>query len=79
VQSAEAWDAVRVLVRPSTRVLDVKRAAMAALLPDLSDVDAQEVKLRGVLVRDEQRSLEQVGAQDGSTLLLVSRRRQPVR
>lgn len=79
VQCAEAWDAVRVEVSPTAHVRDVKRAAMAALMPDVTSIDEYVVKLRGYEVHDETQSLEGIGATDGSTLLVIARRRRPVR
>ena len=79
IQSAEAWDAVRMDVLPSSPVRDVKQAAMAELLPDVEDIGEYVVKLRGFEVSNEDRSLQSVGALDGSTLLIMSRRRRPVR
>ena len=79
VQAAEAWDAVRVVALPGTSVQEVKRAAMAELLPDVDDTDSFVAKLRGIEILNENASLEAAGALDGSTLLLMSRRRRPVR
>jgi hypothetical protein len=79
VQAAEAWDAVRVVTLPGASVLDVKRAAMAELMPDVDDIDGYVVKLRGIEIHNERASLEASGALDGSTLLMMSRRRRPVR
>jgi hypothetical protein len=79
VQSAEAWDAVRVDVVPDTSVRDVKQAALATLMPDVDDVDAFVIKLRGAEIHDESLSVRGAGAIDGSTLLIMSRRRRPVR
>lgn len=78
VQSEAVWDAVRVVVVPATLVGDVKRAAMAVLMPDALDLDGYVVKLRGFLV-DEHASLDGAGALDGSTFIVVSRRKRPVR
>lgn len=78
VQAEVVWEAVRVTVIPATRVGDVKRAAMSALMPDAEDLDGYVVKLRGFLV-EESSSLDGVGALDGSTLIVVSRRKRPVR
>ncbi|MEO7520237.1 MAG: hypothetical protein ABIW79_00335 [Gemmatimonas sp.] len=78
VQSADTYDAIRVVVIPATRVAEVKRAAMAALMPDVDDLDEYVVKLRGFLV-DEAASLDGAGALDGSTFLIVSRLKRPVR
>lgn len=78
-QCAEAWDAVKVEVVADTRVRDVKQAAMSQLMPDVDDVDAYVVKLNGFEVMDESVSVQVAGAQDGSTFLIMSRRRRPVR
>jgi len=78
VQGAEVWDAVRVVVLPQTPVRDVKQAAMAELMPDVDAIDGYVVKLRGIEIINENASLESAGALDGSTLLVMSRRRRPV-
>ncbi len=79
VQSAEAWDAVKVEAAPSALVRDVKRAAMAVLMPDIDATEHFVVKLRGFAIADENISLRGVGAMNGSTLLVTSIRRRPVR
>ncbi len=79
VQCAEAWDAVRVEISPDARVRDVKRAAMTVLTPDIDDLNAYVVKLRGLEIFNEDESMRAAGAVDGSTLLVTSRRRRPVR
>lgn len=79
VQCAEVWDAVKVEVLAETRVRDVKQAAMAQLVPDVDDIDGFVVKLNGFEVLDENVSVHLAGAQDGSTFLIMSRRRRPVR
>jgi hypothetical protein len=66
-------------VSPETRVLDVKQAAMAQLLPDVDALESYVVKLRGIEVPREELSVQAAGAIDGSTLLIMSRRRRPVR
>lgn len=78
-QSAEAWDAVRLEVLPGTSVREVKQAAMADLMPDVDELDAYVVKLGGFEVMNEAASLQAVGAADGSTFLIMARRRRPVR
>jgi hypothetical protein len=78
VQVAEAWDAIRVQVSPSTRVDEAKRAALDILMSDSNDPDAYEVKHRGVLV-DERATLQDAGVKDGATLLVIGRRKRPVR
>ena len=78
VQAAEAWDAVRVECTPDTTVREIKRAAMANLLPDVEQHDGYMVKLGGAEVRDESQTLRAVGARDASTLFLTARRRRPL-
>lgn len=79
VQGAEVWDAVRVVVVADTPVREVKRAAMAELMPDVDAIDGYVVKLRGIEIHDESQTVQAAGATDGSALLVMSRRRQPVR
>lgn len=79
VQSAEAWDAVRVDASASTPVHAVKQAALQALQPDEQYIEDHVVKLRGWEILDEQLSLGEAGVVDGSTLLMHHRRRRPVR
>lgn len=79
VQVADLWDSVRVDAPPTESVISVKRAALAALYPDGADPDDLVVRLHGFEVLDETRSLGETGVRDGSILLLVARRRRPVR
>ncbi len=79
VQCAEAWDAIKVDVVPESRVRDVKQAAMSQLMPDIDDLETFVVKLHGFDIVNEDASLQAAGAVDGSTLLIISRRRRPVR
>ena len=79
VQAAEAWDAVRVECTPESTVRDVKRVAMANLLPDIAEQDAYMVKLHGAEVENESVSLRVAGALDASTLFITSRRRRPLK
>ena len=78
VQVAEAWDAIRVQVSPSTLVSRAKQAALDILMTDSNDPDAYEVKHRGELV-DAQSTLQDAGVKDGSTLLVIGIRKRPVR
>lgn len=79
VQCLEAWDAVRVEVAPTSPVQEIKQSAMAILMPDVDNFDEYVVKYTGVEVHAENSSIEAIGAKDGSTLLIMSRRRRPVR
>ena len=79
VQVPEVWDVVRVRAARGESVLEVKRAAAAALLPGDTDADDLVVKLNGFEVLDEGASLVDAGVKDGSTLLVTHRRRRPIR
>ena len=79
VQLLEAWDAVRVETPPSERVGAVKNEALAALVPNGDPPDAFVLKLNGFEVLDENVSVADTGATNGSTFLLTYRRRRPVR
>lgn len=79
VQAAELWDTIRVDAAGSDSVSAVKTAALAAFYPGGVDSLDFVTKLHGFEVLHEDESLESVGVRDGSTLLLTSRRRRPVR
>lgn len=79
VEMPEVWDVVRVETPPATPVRAVKRRALEVLYPDYGDIDAFVMKLNGAVVPDEDVSVADAGAQDGSIFLLTFRRRRPVR
>jgi len=79
VQLLEAWDAVRVETPSGEPVASVKAAALAALRPEDQQSDAYVLKLNGFEVLDENVSVADTGATNGSTFLLTYRRRRPVR
>jgi hypothetical protein len=79
VQMPEVWDAVGVQASPTETVASVKRAALEALAGAADNAGAYVVKLRGFEVLDENATLAEAGAEDGSTFLLMNRRRRPVR
>jgi hypothetical protein len=74
----EVWDVVRLAASPSTSVADMKRVALGALYP-AGTPDQFVTKLNGIEVLDEAASLQESGASDGSTFLLMFRHRRPVR
>ena len=78
VEIPEIWDVIRIVVSPAESVLAVKVAALAALDPR-GDQRDYVMKLYGFEVLDEQISLSEAGARDGSVFLLTHRRRRPVR
>ena len=79
VQLAEAWDTVRIETAPTEPVGVVKAEALAALRPNQEPADAFVVKLNGFEVLDENVSVADSGATNGSTFLVSYRRRRPVR
>ncbi|HEY8164531.1 MAG TPA: hypothetical protein VIF83_03160 [Gemmatimonadaceae bacterium] len=80
VQVADLWDSVRVDAGGDQPVTAVKRAALAEFYPDGGvDPDELVVRLHGFEILDEAKSLLDCSVRDGSILLLVSRRRRPVR
>lgn len=78
VEVPERWDVVRLETPASERVQAVKVAALQALDPKADQRD-YVIKLRGFEVLDEQESLAEAGAVNGSIFLLTRRRRRPVR
>ena len=79
VEAAEVWDAVIVETNPSSPVSELKRAAVTALLGAKAKPDDFVLKLRGFEVLNEEVSLAEAGAVDGSIFLVTYRRRRPVR
>ena len=79
VQMPEVWDTVRLEVPPQEPVLSVKVRALEALYPAGDFHEDFVLKLRGFEVLDENASVGDVGAVDGSIFLLTHRRRRPVR
>ena len=79
VEVPEVWDAVRVETPPNEPVLAVKARALAVLFPDGGAPEEFVVKLNGFEILDEHASVADVGAGDGSTFLVTSRRRRPVK
>jgi hypothetical protein len=79
VEIPEVWDVVRVQAPVTTPVAAVKQRALEALVPDSDNPRAWVVKLGGFEVLDEEGSLLDTGVRTGSTLLITSRKRRPVR
>lgn len=79
VQLAEAWDSLRFEVPASEPVLSLKVRALALLAPGADFHEDYVLKLRGFEVLDENLSVADTGARDGSVYLLTHRRRRPVR
>ena len=80
VQVSDLWDSVRVDADDSESVSAVKRGALAEFYPDGgADPNELVVRLHGFEILDESTSLSNAGVRNGSILLLVPRRRRPVR
>jgi len=79
VQMPEVWDVVRIETPSTEPVAAVKASALDALYPHGEPADAFVMKLNGYEVLNEAVSVADAGATDGSTFLLTSRRRRPVR
>jgi len=78
VQVPEVWDVVRVSAPSDTAVSTLKERAIEALLGD-ADPNRFLVKLHGALVANEGVTLAEAGAVSGSTFLVTSRFRRPIR
>jgi hypothetical protein len=79
VQIPEVWDVVRIETPPTEPVLSLKVRALDALFPNAEFHEDFVVKLNGFEVLDENASVTDTGAVDGSIFLLTHRRRRAVR
>lgn len=79
VQQAELWETLRVNAPSGVPVAAVKLAALAQFYPDGFASEDYVVKVRGFEILREGESLAGSGVKDGSTLLVTSRKRRPVR
>jgi hypothetical protein len=78
VEVPERWDVALLSAAPTASVSAVKHAALRDVSPD-DDAAEYVIKLRGFEVLDENISLADAGARNGSIFLLTHRRRRPVR
>ena len=79
VEMPEIWDTVKAVASPTTPVRELKLRALEALYPVDEPAEEFVLKLRGWEVLNEDASLADVGARDGSIFLLTHRRRRAVR
>jgi hypothetical protein len=79
VQVPEVWDVARFAVAPTTPVAELKLRALEELMPPAEHPEDFVFKLRGWEILEESAPLADVGVQEGSILLLTSRRKRPVR
>jgi hypothetical protein len=79
VEMPEVWDTVRIVAPGDEPVAVIKDRALEALYPNGAPDGEFVLKLNGYEVLDENASITQAGAINGSTFLLTFRRRRPVR
>ena len=75
----DTWDELEFDVSPDETVASIKTRALATQkLLKRTGAD-YEMKLGGALVKDESKSVSAAGATEGSTFMVLSKRRRPVR
>jgi hypothetical protein len=79
VAVADAWETFALDARPTDSMAALKRRALEAARVDASRADRYEVKAGGALVPDESRTLAELGVASGAQLVVLFRRRRPVR
>ena len=78
VMVQDAWDEVQLELPPATSLGEVKRQALAATRV-MGDPAGYLLKFRGAELQDETRSLAEAGMVPNGALIVLSRRRRPVR
>jgi hypothetical protein len=78
VMVQDVWDEVTLEVPANTAIATLKTAALARTGVSVP-ADDYVAKFRGALLDDEDRSVGDVGMVTGSSIILVPRRRRPVR
>ena len=78
VRVLEAWDDILLRPPPTTRIGDVKQLALEAT-GNRDDASRFQVKFRGAAVRDESRTLADEHVPDDAAMIVMRRRRVPVR
>lgn len=78
VMVQDAWDEVRLDLPGSTPLTEVKRRALEATRV-VRDPAGYVLKFRGAELLDESRSLLQAGVVPNGALIVLPRRRRPVR
>jgi hypothetical protein len=78
VMVEDAWDQVRIDLHPSASIADAKRRALALTRTKGMPEDYM-VKFRGAELFDEGRSLAETGVVANAALIVLPRRRRPVR
>ena len=79
VTSGDSWTSSDLAVAPGDSVASVKARVLAADRVPAARASQYEVKHGGALMVDESRSLSSLGIGDGAALIVLLRRRRPVR
>ena len=79
VMVTDAWDHVALDAPPDVTLAEVKRRALAQATGRSQDPAEYEIKYRGGLVLDEGVTVAGLGLADGAPLIVLPRRRRPVR
>lgn len=78
VMVTDVWDAVPIDLAPSTSLADLKREALNRTRVR-RDPDEYVVKFRGAEMLDESATLKSAGIPPNAALIVLPRRRRPVR
>ncbi|HEY7481788.1 MAG TPA: ubiquitin-like domain-containing protein [Gemmatimonadales bacterium] len=78
VMVQDAWDEVPLDLPPDTSLAELKRRALDATRV-LRDPDEYVLKFRGAELYDESRSLTEAGLVPNGAVIVLPRRRRPVR
>ena len=79
VEMPEIWDTIGIVAMATEPVVSVKVRALEQQFPQADFHEDFVMKLRGWDVLDENATLADAGATDGSIFLITHRRRRPVR
>jgi hypothetical protein len=79
VTLGDSWTPLALAVSADETVAALVARALAAARIDPTRSGDYEMKFGGALVRDTGRTLRDVGVTDGAALVVVARRRRPVR
>jgi hypothetical protein len=78
VMVQDAWDEVRLDLPPTTTLGELKRRALDATRV-VQDPDGYMLKFRGAELKNEAQSLAEAGLVPNGALIVLPRRRRPVR
>lgn len=79
VTVGDTWMPLEIDAAPNETVAQVKARALAASGIDAARAGDYEVKLGGARLPDERRTLEALEVKPGTALIVLARRRRPVR